>query len=111
MILSRARRILKICRVAMRHDLDDFVTTLHIFRVYRLCIRFLPWRWVTRDKKPRAVRLREALEELGPIFVKFGQMLSTRPDLLPADIAIELISLQDAVPPIPQPILCQTCGP
>jgi len=99
MILSRARRLLKISHIAMRHDLDDFVTTLHIFRVYRLCIRLLPWRWLPKDKKPRAVRLREALEELGPIFVKFGQMLSTRPDLLPADIANELTSLQDAVPP------------
>jgi ubiquinone biosynthesis protein len=99
MILARARRILKISRVAMRHDLDDFVKTLHIFRVYRICIRILPWRWVVKDKKSRAVRLREALEDLGPIFVKFGQMLSTRPDLLPADIASELTSLQDAVPP------------
>ena len=99
MIFVRARRLLKISHIAMRHDLDDFVKTLHIFRVYRLCIRLLPWRWIPREKSPRAVRLREALEDLGPIFVKFGQMLSTRPDLLPADIAKELTSLQDAVPP------------
>ena len=50
---------------------------------------------------PRAVRLRKALEELGPIFVKFGQVLSTRRDLLPADIADELAKLQDQVPPFP----------
>lgn len=99
MIFARATRILKISRIAMRHDLDDFVQTLHIFRVYRICIRILPWRWIAKDKKPRAARLREALEDLGPIFVKFGQMLSTRPDLLPVDIAKELTSLQDAVPP------------
>lgn len=99
MIFARARRILKISRIAMRHDLDDFVNFMHIFRVYRFCIRLLPWRRVLKDKNPRAVRLREALEDLGPIFVKFGQMLSTRPDLLPTDIAKELTSLQDAVPP------------
>ena len=59
-----------------------------------------PWTWaVRRREEPRAVRLREALQELGPIFVKFGQALSTRRDLLPADIADELAKLQDRVPP------------
>jgi ubiquinone biosynthesis protein len=51
---------------------------------------------------PRGVRLRRALEELGPVFIKFGQMLSTRRDLLPTDIADELAKLQDEVPPFPQ---------
>src|SRR3546814_7608719 len=51
--------------------------------------------------RPRGVRLRLALEELGPVFIKFGQALSTRPDLVPADIAIELAGLQDRVPPFP----------
>src|SRR5262249_48442828 len=51
--------------------------------------------------EPRAVRLRRALEALGPIFVKFGQVLSTRRDLLPADLADELAKLQDQVPPFP----------
>src|SRR5690349_23827219 len=64
------------------------------FRLYRLLPRFAP----ARDET-RAVRLREALETLGPIFVKFGQMLSTRRDLLPLDIADELARLQDQVPP------------
>src|SRR6478735_10712971 len=49
--------------------------------------------------EPRGARLRQALERLGPIFVKFGQALSTRRDLLPVDIADELAKLQDRVPP------------
>ena len=56
--------------------------------------------WRPRSR-PRAERLRLALEDLGPIFVKFGQLLSTRRDLLPADIADELAKLQDHVPPFP----------
>src|SRR5690349_10601588 len=66
------------------------------FRLYQLLPRFAPLRDDTR-----AVRLREALETLGPIFVKFGQMLSTRRDLLPLDVADELAKLQDQVPPFP----------
>jgi ubiquinone biosynthesis protein len=61
----------------------------------------LPWRWLPR--KPldlsRGARLRLALQDLGPIFIKFGQILSTRRDLLPEDIADELMLLQDRVPP------------
>ena len=92
-------RLLRITRVFVRHDLDEFVTTIHLFRPYRLLLRLAPWRWRPAARRPRGVRLREALEELGPLFVKFGQMLSTRPDLLPEDIAIELARLQDQVPP------------
>src|SRR5438874_13352311 len=55
----------------------------------------------SRRRTPRAVRLRRALETLGPIFVKFGQVLSTRRDLLPLDVADELAKLQDRVPPFP----------
>ena len=64
------------------------------FRLYR----FLP-AFAGNADETRAVRLREALETLGPIFVKFGQVLSTRRDLLPADLAEELAKLQDRVPP------------
>ena len=53
----------------------------------------------SKRRTPRAVRLRRALEALGPIFVKFGQILSTRRDLLPLDVADELAKLQDRVPP------------
>jgi ubiquinone biosynthesis protein len=92
-------RLLRITQVFVRHDLDEFVTAIHLFRPYRLLLRLAPWRLFARRGLPRSVRLREALEELGPVFVKFGQMLSTRPDLLPEDIAEELARLQDSVPP------------
>ena len=61
-----------------------------------------------RPKAPRGVRLRMALEHLGPIFVKFGQVLSTRRDLLPADIAEELAKLQDRVPPFSSAVAVAT---
>ena len=61
----------------------------------------LPWNWFGRQYGPRGPRLRAVLEELGPLFVKFGQLLSTRRDLLPDDIAEELTRLQDRVPPFP----------
>ena len=72
-------RLLRITQVFVRHDLDEFVTAIHLFRPYRLLLRLAPWRLFARRGLPRGVRLREALEELGPVFVKFGQMLSTRP--------------------------------
>ncbi|MBI3574852.1 MAG: ubiquinone biosynthesis regulatory protein kinase UbiB, partial [Gammaproteobacteria bacterium] len=100
--LSQFGRLLHITRIFVRHDLDEFVSAIHLFRPYRLLLRLLPWRWMPRILVPRGQRLREALEELGPIFVKFGQVLSTRPDLLPEDIAEELAKLQDQVPPFPE---------
>ncbi len=100
--LSQFGRLLHITRIFVRHDLDEFVRAIHLFRPYRTLLRLLPWRWVPRTLAPRGQRLREALEELGPIFVKFGQVLSTRPDLLPDDIAEELAKLQDQVPPFPE---------
>ena len=97
-----AWRLLAIQRVLVRHGLDDFVAATHLYRPLLLLLYLLPWNWFPRDRgEPRSVRLRLALEELGPIFVKFGQALSTRPDLLPADIAVELAKLQDQVPPFP----------
>ena len=99
--LSQLGRLLRITRVFVQHDLDEFVRAVHLFRPYRLLLRAVTLRWATRPARPRAVRLREALEELGPVFVKFGQMLSTRPDLLPEDLATELSRLQDRVPPFP----------
>ena len=99
--LRQFARLLRITQIFVRHDLDEFVTAIHLFRPYRLLLRLAPWRLFARRGLPRGVRLREALEELGPIFVKFGQMLSTRPDLLPEDIAEELAKLQDRVPPYP----------
>lgn len=94
-------RMLRINWVLMKHGLDDIIFTTHLFRPFRLVIYIFPWNWFRRKRKPRAVRMREALEDLGPIFIKFGQMLSTRRDLLADDIADELERLQDNVPPFP----------
>lgn len=99
--LRQVIRLLRITQIFVKHDLDEFVTAIHLFRPYRLLLRLAPWRLFVRRGLARGVRLREALEELGPIAVKFGQMLSTRPDLLPEDIAGELARLQDRVPPFP----------
>ena len=102
--LRQLGRLLRITQIFVRHDLDEFVTAIHLFRPYRLLLRLAPWRLFARRNIPRGMRLREALEELGPVFVKFGQMLSTRPDLLPEDIANELAKLQDRVPPFPDDV-------
>src|SRR5688572_21244462 len=93
-------RLIEIQRVLVRHGLDEFVRATHLYRPLRFIFLLSPWTWaVRRGDAPRAERLRLALEELGPIFVKFGQALSTRRDLLPLDIADELAKLQDRVPP------------
>jgi ubiquinone biosynthesis protein len=93
--------MLHINLVLMRHGLDDIIFTTHLFRPFRIIIYIFPWNWFRRKREPRAVRMREALEDLGPIFIKFGQMLSTRRDLLADDIADELQRLQDDVPAFP----------
>jgi len=95
-------RLVQIERVLVRHRLDDFVRATHLYRPLRFVFFMSPWTWFQRDTGlSRGARLRLALEELGPIFVKFGQALSTRRDLLPGDIADELAKLQDNVPPFP----------
>ncbi|HUP91704.1 MAG TPA: ubiquinone biosynthesis regulatory protein kinase UbiB [Solimonas sp.] len=81
---SRLSRIWQIQRIARRYGLSEFIGRKPSVR-----------------DRPRGERLRLALEELGPVFVKFGQALSTRPDLVPPDIAVELSKLQDQVPPFP----------
>lgn len=93
----RLFRLLKIATVASRFGLDQMVLEHEpTGRLMRLANALQFWR---RLQAPRAERLRLALETLGPIFVKFGQVLSTRRDLMPADIADELAKLQDRVPP------------
>lgn len=99
--LAQFFRLLFISWVLVRHGLDDLILASHLFRPVRWVRYFLPWHWVPGRLAPRGVRIRRALEDLGPIFVKFGQILSTRRDLLPDDIAIELTRLQDQVPPFP----------
>jgi len=94
-------RFALISLVAVRYGLDQLV--LERAPGLRRTLAFLLfWRDLTL---PRGVRLRRALERLGPIFVKFGQVLSTRRDILPADIADELAKLQDQVPPFATPLV------
>ena len=92
-------RILRIQRVLVRYGLSDAIDAVPFLRPLRWLLCFAP-RQVDRDT-PLGVRLRLALEALGPIFVKFGQALSTRRDLLPREVADELAKLQDLVPPFP----------
>ena len=100
--MARARtiiRMLSIQRVLVKYSLDDIIKETHLLRPLRFLFYVAPRR---RDRSaPIGERIRLALEELGPIFVKFGQAISTRRDLLPPDIADELAKLQDAVPPFP----------
>lgn len=94
-------RLIHIHVVLARHGLDNIIFTFHLLRPFRFLLYLAPWTWRRRVQAPRGERLRRALEDLGPIFVKFGQALSTRRDLLPPDIAAELAQLQDNVPPFP----------
>jgi len=95
-------RLLQIQRVLLKYGLHDFVRATHLYAPLRFLFYLSPDTWLNphRTASP-AVRLRLALEELGPIFVKFGQAVSTRRDLLPTDVADELARLQDRVPPFP----------
>lgn len=94
-------RLAQINLVLLRHGLDDIVLATHALRGFRFIRYFIPWYWWAGKRAPRAERIRCALEDLGPIFIKFGQALSTRRDLLPSDIADELARLQDRVAPFP----------
>ncbi|MEJ2213442.1 MAG: ubiquinone biosynthesis regulatory protein kinase UbiB [Gammaproteobacteria bacterium] len=98
--LRDAFRIIHISWVLLRHGLDEVVLAAHLFRAIRFFRFFSPFYWFSIGKRPAyGVRIRRSLEDLGPIFVKFGQMVSTRRDLLPDHIADELVKLQDKVPP------------
>lgn len=96
--IQRFIRLSSISWVLLRHGLDELILATHLFRPFRYLRLIMPWTWIAR-KTSRGVRIRLALEDLGPIFVKFGQILSTRRDLLPDDIAVELAKLQDQVTP------------
>ena len=101
MKLLAVRRLFRIQRVVIRYRLDDLLFDLPL-PWWLMSLRLLmPWRWLPRKPSAlsRGARLRLALQDLGPIFIKFGQLLSTRRDLLPTDIADELMGLQDRVPP------------
>ena len=98
-VLINIPRLIRIVRVFLKYDLGEFVPIKMIYGFARVI-------FVTRiifpkakDSPSKSYRLRKALEDLGPVFVKFGQMLSTRPDLISDDLATELTKLQDDVPP------------
>ncbi len=93
----RLFRLLRIVFVSLRFGLDQIIAEADPTGRLATLNRLLFW-WRRLDE-PRGVRLRRALEALGPIFVKFGQVLSTRRDLMPPDLADELAKLQDRVPP------------
>ena len=103
-MIPRPRLLLRLAQinlVLLRHGLDEVLFATRWFRPFRFLRLFMPWAWFQRRQQPRGERIRLALEDLGPIFVKFGQIISTRRDLLPPDIAAELARLQDRVPPFP----------
>lgn len=94
-------RLFKILWVIARHRLDTLIPMERLPFWLRALLWFSPLRLFSVGHRSRGERLRLALEALGPIFIKFGQMLSTRRDLLPDDVANELRRLQDQVPPFP----------
>jgi ubiquinone biosynthesis protein len=100
--MSRLARLLKISKTIGRYRLDELVDVDTLPRLPRLALKLSPWRLRPVPAMTRGERIRRTLEELGPVFIKFGQMLSTRRDLLPEDIADELAKLQDNVPPFPE---------
>ncbi|MEM6406034.1 MAG: ubiquinone biosynthesis regulatory protein kinase UbiB [Pseudomonadota bacterium] len=91
-------RLIQTLRVLLHYQLDELIPAR--YRGLRLCCRLIGG-WRRKNVAPLGVRIREALQALGPIQVKFGQVLSTRRDLLPDPIANELVKLQDQVPPFP----------
>ena len=93
------RRLLRIHWILLTHGIDELLVVSPLFRHLRFFRPLVPAYWRKLERASRGERIRLALEDLGPIYVKFGQTLSTRRDLLPEDIADELAKLQDRVPP------------
>lgn len=99
--MTRLQRLFRISWVFCRYRLDTFLPIAELPGPLKLFFMLAPWHLFPKPKLDRGDRLRLALEELGPVFVKFGQILSTRRDLLPDDMAASLKDLQDRVPPFP----------
>lgn len=97
--IKKLIRLIHINYILARNGLDTVVVSLRLFAPLRFIVYLNPWNWFRKEQLTRGQALRKTLEELGPIFIKFGQALSTRPDILPEDIAKELSKLQDKVPP------------
>ena len=99
--MTRLQRLFRIAWVFCRYRLDTFLPLAELPTALKIFFLMAPWHLFPQPKLSRGDRLRLALEELGPVFVKFGQILSTRRDLLPDDMADSLKQLQDRVPPFP----------
>jgi ubiquinone biosynthesis protein len=102
--VTRLQRMFRISWVFCRYRLDIFLPIAELPGPLKLFFLLAPWHLFPQPKLDRGDRLRLALEELGPVFVKFGQILSTRRDLLPDDMADSLKTLQDRVPPFPSDV-------
>ncbi|HTN33170.1 MAG TPA: ubiquinone biosynthesis regulatory protein kinase UbiB [Marinobacter sp.] len=102
--MTRLHRLFRITWVFCRYRLDTFLPLAELPPALKLFFLLAPWHLFPKPGLDRGDRLRMALEELGPVFVKFGQILSTRRDLLPDDMADSLKMLQDRVPPFPSDI-------
>lgn len=101
-LLQQLIRLFNVNRVLIKHGLDEVLLHIPLFRPLRFIYYASPWNWKKKTHQaPIGERLRLCLEDLGPIYIKFGQMLSTRNDLVHPDIAKELSKLQDKVPPFP----------
>jgi len=105
--VRRLFRFMSILWVICRYRLDEFTPVAPLPLPLRLLLLFAPWHLFPTPRLSRGERLRKALEQLGPIFVKFGQILSTRRDVLPEDLADELKQLQDKVAPFPGKVATQ----
>lgn len=106
--IKKLLRLIYINYIFFKYGLDNFIWSAPNFKLKKILILFFPWRWFKKHERPQGTAVREALESLGPIFVKFGQLLSTRQDLLPENIANELSKLQDNVPPFSSVIAKET---
>ena len=102
--MTRLQRLIRIAWVFCRYRLDTFLPLAELPAPLKVFFLLAPWHLFPKPKLDRGDRLRLALEELGPVFVKFGQILSTRRDLLPDDMAESLKNLQDRVPPFPSDV-------
>lgn len=92
-------RLFYIQYVLAKNGLDRLIVDIHLFAPFRFIVYLNPWNWFRRTSLTQGAALRKSLEQLGPLFVKFGQALSTRPDILPEEVARELCKLHDNVPP------------